>query len=110
MNTPKITITHDNLPLAVQYLTGQVDHLIELLMEKDVAKGDIFFNLEQLCAYRPDKPSKSTVYAEVSRGDIPHIKKSKKLIFLKSSIDAWIIESQKKTKKQMKENAHSSLK
>jgi len=53
-------------------------------------KGDQWFNINELCAYHPEKPAKSTVYAWVAAREIPFHKKGKKLLFLKSEIDNWI--------------------
>lgn len=68
---------------------------------KPTPEKDQWFTLEQLCEYRPEKPAKATVYAEVSKGLIPFHKKSKRLIFLKSEIDTWIKSGRKKTKAEL---------
>ena len=59
--------------------------------------NDQWMNLEELCKYRPDKPAKATVYAEVQAKKIPYYKKGKKLMFRKSEIDKWIMEGKRKT-------------
>jgi hypothetical protein len=58
---------------------------------------DQWMNLEELCKYRPDKPAKATVYAEVQAKKIPFYKKAKKLMFRKSEIDKWLMEGKRKT-------------
>jgi len=58
---------------------------------------DRWFDLNELCIYHPDKPSKPTVYGWVHSGLIPVHKGSKKLRFLKSEIDSWIKQGRKKT-------------
>ena len=61
------------------------------------SETDRWFDLNQLCTYHPDKPSKPTVYGWVHHGLIPVHKGSKKLRFLKSEIDNWIKQGRKKT-------------
>lgn len=105
-----LQITHNNLPEAIGYLTGRVDHLIELLSSSGPAQSDTWFGIDELCQYRPDKPSKSTVYAEVSHRKIPFHKRSKKLIFLKSEIDQWLAGGKQLTGAEVIASAHSLLK
>jgi len=63
-------------------------------------EGDVWFNLQQLCNYLPDKPAKPTVYGWVSKRSIPHHKKGKSLSFLKSEIDLWLKEGLRLTSTQ----------
>lgn len=58
---------------------------------------DRWFDLNELCQYHPDKPSKPTVYGWVSAGTIPVHKSGKKLRFLKAEIDSWLRKGRKKT-------------
>ncbi len=58
---------------------------------------DRWFDLNELCIYHPDKPSKPTVYGWVNDGTIPVHKGAKKLRFLKSEIDNWLKQGRKKT-------------
>ena len=55
-----------------------------------------WFDLNELCLYHPDKPSKPTVYGWVNAGIIPVHKGGKKLRFLKSEIDNWLRQGRKK--------------
>ena len=58
---------------------------------------DRWFDLNELCQYHPDKPTKPTVYGWVNAGTIPVHKGGKKLRFLKSEIDSWLKQGRKKT-------------
>ena len=58
---------------------------------------DRWFDLNELCQYHPDKPTKATVYSWVNAGIIPVHKGAKKLRFLKSEIDNWLKQGRKKT-------------
>jgi excisionase family DNA binding protein len=61
------------------------------------AEADRWLNLDELCQYHPDKPSKMTVYGWVQAGSIPVHKGGKKLRFLKSEIDRWLLQGRKQS-------------
>ncbi|MBK6373793.1 MAG: helix-turn-helix domain-containing protein [Saprospiraceae bacterium] len=48
-------------------------------------------DLKELQLYLPDKPAKMTIYSWVQQGKIPVQKGSKKLTFLRSEIDEWLL-------------------
>lgn len=58
---------------------------------KETPIGDQWFDLKELCAYLPDKPKPPTVYGWVFTSKIPVHKGAKKLRFLKSEIDQWLL-------------------
>lgn len=58
---------------------------------------DRWFDLNEFCNYHPDKPSKPTVYGWVNAGTVPVHKGGKKLRFLKSQVDNWLMQGRKKT-------------
>lgn len=64
---------------------------------KQPTETDRWFDLNELCIYHPDKPSKPTVYGWVNARAIPVHKSGKKLRFLKSEIDTWLMQGRKKT-------------
>ncbi|MFT5725355.1 MAG: excisionase family DNA binding protein [Bacteroidia bacterium] len=93
-------LTLETLPKAFSYLSNEVGEIKRLLLEKhngNQAISDCWLNLSQLCNYHPDKPSKPTVYRWVSRRTIPVHKSGKKLRFLKSEIDTWLMLGRRKT-------------
>jgi hypothetical protein len=90
-------LSFDQLPQAVSQLRQKIDYLIALLEKNADSKGDQWFDLDGLCKYLPEKPVKATIYKYVQDRTIPFHKKSKKLFFLKSEIDAWLCASRKKT-------------
>lgn len=57
-----------------------------------------WMNLDELCAYLPDRPAKQTIYGMVSRGEIPNHKGAKRLRFFKPEIDEWLKLSKRRTK------------
>lgn len=68
-------------------------------------ESDSWFDLDALCKYHPDKPSKSTVYGWVQNGKIPVHKGGKKLRFLKSEIEEFLKQSRKKTNQEINQEA-----
>ena len=71
---------------------------------------DRWFDLNELCNYHPDKPSKPTVYGWVNAGTVPVHKGGKKLRFLKSEIDSWLRQGRKKTLAETASEADTYLK
>jgi excisionase family DNA binding protein len=74
------------------------------------AETNRWFDLNELCLYIPDKPSKPTVYGWVNAGTIPVHKGGKKLRFLKSEIDSWLMQGRKKTLAEVTSEAEANLK
>lgn len=94
------TLTFEQLPQAVATLINEVKEMKSLLQTRNqvsVEPADRWFNLEQLCAYLPDRPAKQTVYGWIGQHAIPYHKKGKKLQFLKSEIDSWLKADKRKT-------------
>lgn len=60
-----------------------------LLMRNLQAKE--WLNIKELCDYLPDKPAMATVYGWVGHKQIPFRKSGKKLRFLRSEIDKWLL-------------------
>jgi excisionase family DNA binding protein len=90
----------ENLPWAVARLTEEVSEIKSLLIQQannQPSDTDRWFNIQELCEYLPDKPSRPTVYDWVHDRIIPVHKGTKKLRFLKSEIDAWLLLGRKKT-------------
>ena len=96
-------------PAARATLLNEVRDLKQLVSERLTspapAENPVWMDLAQLCEYLPDKPSKATVYGWVCARTIPYHKKTKKLSFLKSEIDAWIIKSGHATAEEIRETA-----
>ena len=93
-------LTLETLPKAFTHLTNEVSEIKRLLLEKSneqPPETDRWFDLNELCIYHPDKPSKPTVYGWVNAGTVPVHKGGKKLRFLKSEIDSWLKQGRKKT-------------
>ncbi|UQD55002.1 helix-turn-helix domain-containing protein [Flavobacterium sp. K5-23] len=106
-------LTLETLPKAFAILTNEVSEIKRLLLEKSneqPTKTDCWFDLNELCIYHPDKPSKHTVYGWVNLGIIPVHKGGKKLRFLKSEIDNWLMQGKKMTVAESSLKAEQYLK
>jgi len=93
-------LTLETLPKAFTHLTNEVSEIKRLLLEQyqpQPTDTDRWFDLTELCNYHPDKPTKATVYGWVNVRSIPVHKGGKKLRFLKSEIDSWLMQGKKKT-------------
>ncbi len=93
-------LTLETLPKAFTQLFIEVSEIKSMLLgksNKQPTETDCWFDLNELCNYHPDKPSKTTVYGWVHAGTIPVHKGGKKLRFLKSEIDSWLRQGRKKT-------------
>jgi len=105
-------LTLETLPKAFTHLTNEVSEIKRLLLEKSnpqPTEADRWFDLNELCTYHPDKPSKPTVYGWVNAGTIPVHKGGKKLRFLKSEIDNWLRQGSKKTLAETASEAENYL-
>ncbi len=93
------TLTLETLPKAFVHLSNDVSEIKRLLQQKaePPTETERWYDLNELCQYHPDKPSKATVYGWVNAGTIPVHKSCKKLRFLKSEIDAWLKQGRRKT-------------
>lgn len=95
------------MPQALAYLIGKVERLETLLSatKSELPESDKWFNLQELCSYLPDKPARQTVYGWIGQKLIPYHKKGKKLQFLKSEIDAWLIGDKHKSVAELQADA-----
>jgi len=101
-------ITFEQLPQAVAMLISEVREIKSLITKPTKVSDDVadhWFNLEELCAYLPDKPAKQTVYGWIGQHYIPYHKKRKKLQFLKSEIDEWLMTDKRKSLAELQAEA-----
>ena len=92
-------ISFNELPQAMAYLIQKVERLESMLSKPYLEQpdSDKWFNVQELCEFLPDKPARQTVYGWIGQRLIPYHKKGKKLQFLKSEIDAWLLGDKRQT-------------
>ena len=89
-------ITFDSLPQAIQILGVRLDRIEKLLEHQtEPQHADTRFTSSEIAKYLD--LSLSTIYGLVSRREIPHQKRGKRLYFLKSEIDTWLAQGRRKT-------------
>jgi excisionase family DNA binding protein len=106
-------LTLETLPKAFVMLSNEISEIKRLLLAKSneqPTKTDCWYDINELCNYHPDKPSKPTVYGWVNVGNIPVHKGGKKLRFLKSEIDEWLKQGKKMTLAESSLKAEQYLK
>lgn len=93
-------LTFNELPQAVTKLYNKLENIERLLLEKSTtsqSQSDIWFDLNEVVKYDPEKRTKPTFYGYIHRREIPFHKRGKKIIFLKSEIDNWLMRGRRKT-------------
>jgi excisionase family DNA binding protein len=107
-------LTFEQLPQAVIMLTKEVGELKRLLIEKQVQTPteqlEIWFDLNDLIQYDPEKRTKPTWYSKISRNEVPHYKQGKKIYFLKSEIDEWLKQGKCKSNAEIEQEAKAYFK
>ncbi len=106
-NTTIEGLTFEQLPEAVATLLSEVRMIKAMLQDNTsgFASSVKWMNLQELCDYLPDHPAKQTVYSWIGQKLIPHHKKGKRLQFLKSEIDNWLMGDRRKTVAELQAEA-----
>jgi excisionase family DNA binding protein len=99
-------------------LENKLDNIYNIIQQmgeqsKSQARNiNSWMDIDSLCAYHPNHPSKKTVYAWTYQGKIPHYKDpgGKGVRFLTSEIDEWLKTGRVATKKETSDNPAQFLK
>lgn len=106
-------LTFDQLPKAVTMLTKEVSELKRLLIEKQeqptTEQPEQWLDLNDLIQYDPEKRTKPTWYSKISRNEVPHYKRGKKIYFLKSEIDEWLKQGKRKSNAEIEADSNAYL-
>ena len=105
-----VTITQITAPELETLIENSIKKVLSTQQAEQPTETDRWFDLNELCIYHPDKPSKPTVYGWVNAGTIPVHKGCKKLRFLKSEIDNFLRQGRKKTLAETANEADTYLK
>lgn len=102
-------ITFENLPKIMSWVIDKLNKLDSKLDSLNripqVPLVDQWMNLKELCEYLPSHPAEQTVYGWTSCHQIPFHKRGKRIMFLKSEIDAWLHAGKRKSQKELAEEA-----
>ena len=106
----RTTIKFEDIPKALVYLIEKVEELdrkLESLNDASAPKKDVWMSIKELCTYLPTRPATQTVYGWTSAHLIPFHKKGKRIMFLKSEIDKWLIGEQLKSIREIEADAEA---
>lgn len=94
-------LSFNDMPQAVAFLIDKVltmsEQIGEISKKIGHATPDQWMTIDDLAIYLPDKPSVQTIYTWVGHKLIPYNKVGKRLYFLRSDIDDWLINGRRKT-------------
>ena len=109
-----MNITFEDLPKAMSWMMDKLNKLdskIDSLNNiSQVRPADQWMNLKELCEYLPSHPAEQTVYGWTSYHQIPFHKRGKRIMFLKSEIDAWLRDGKVKSEKDLENEAARFIK
>ena len=105
----------EDLPRAMSWMINKLTELdvkIDGMNNQSLVprpEPDKWFNLQDLCAYLPNHPAEQTVYGWTSTMKIPFHKNGKYIRFLKSEIDAWLMEGGSKSDEELNEDVNQYI-
>jgi len=85
----------------------RVIELQRLVEKKAATPPDELMTIQQVADYL--KLTVNTLYGYTSKNKIPHIKKGKRIYFLKKDIDAWLLQSRRKTNEEIQNEVQEYL-
>lgn len=105
------TVTFEDLPRMVGELIEKIDRLENSLQEhklRDAAQPtDKLLSVKEAADFL--NLAVPTVYSMVSKGDLPHMKRSKRLYFDRDELMAYLKEGRQQTNEEIEENALDCL-
>lgn len=107
-------ITFEDLPKAMSWMMDKLNELDSKIDGLNTQSPSIpteqWMNLKELCDYSPSHPAEQTVYGWTSCHQIPFHKRGKRIMFLKSEIDAWLRDGKVKSEKDLEDEAARFIK
>ncbi|MFV9550418.1 helix-turn-helix domain-containing protein [Algibacter sp. PT7-4] len=84
--------------------------LLDTKVTSDIkTECSIWLDLDQLCDYMPQKPSKATLYIKLANGEIPGYKDGKKWYFKRTEIDDYLSQGKIKSNSEIKSETEDYL-
>lgn len=101
-------LTFDLLPKAIQNLTDKVSELKSLLLDKQEQKQpEKLLSIKEAAQFL--NLSVPTIYSKVSKGELPFMKRSKRLYFSSSELLAYLQEGRNKSNSEIEKEAEAYL-
>jgi len=102
------TISFNDLPEAVTELTRKVDELYKVINKVQPQEPeDQFLTVEQTADFLT--LSVPTIYSKVSRRELPHMKRGKRLYFARKDLEAYLQGGRVKTVSEIEAEADQYL-
>ena len=104
-------LTFDQLPKAVTMLTKEVSELKRLLIEKQeqtpTEQPEQLLTVQEAAQFL--NLTVPTIYSKVSKGELPVMKRSKRLYFSSTELMAYLKEGRKKSNAEIEAEAEAYL-
>ena len=104
-------LTFDKLPEAVTMLTKEVSELKRLLIEKQeqptTDQTEQFLTIDEVATLL--HLTKPTVYSKVSKGELPVMKRGKRLYFSRTELLEYVKAGRKKSNAEIEQEAEAYL-
>lgn len=103
-------LTFDKLPEAVTMLTKEISELKRLLSEKPAQSAEPaeqFLSIQEAAEFL--SLTVPTMYSKVSKGELPVMKRSKRLYFSRAELLAYLKEGRKKSNSEIEQEAKAYL-
>ena len=95
------TLTFENLPAAISLLIREVNSIKLALQANPPEAPDQFLTVDQAAKFLT--LAKPTIYVMVSRGDLPYIKRGKRVYFQKSDLLNYLKAGRRKSFKELRD-------
>ncbi len=97
------TLTFDQLPAAISLLIREVSSIKLALQSAPPEQADQLLTVDQAAAFLT--LAKPTIYAMLSRGELPNLKRGKRVYFQKSDLLNYLKEGRRKTYQEINAEA-----
>ena len=99
------TITFENLPAAISLLIREVNSIKLALQADPHEPTDQLLTVDQAAQFLT--LAKPTIYAMISRGELPNLKRGKRVYFLKADLTTYLKAGRRKTFQQLAEEGRN---
>ena len=93
-------LSFDAMPQMMANILKKLETLeqkFDALQSNNNVEADAWFSLQEQCTCLPTHPAEQTVYGWTSNRTIPYHKNGKSIVFRKSEIDSWLMQSARKS-------------
>ena len=99
------TLTFENLPAAISLLIREVNNIKIVLQANPPEAADQLMTVEQAAKFLT--LAKPTIYAMVSHGEIPNLKRGKRVYFQKTDLLNYLKAGRRKSYKELQDEGRA---